>query len=383
MARRNEPTPNNSTNGFIFDVSQKTYTVIDNWLFDSYYCARCLRTYTQNLATCPVCKSNEIINLPELSAQEKIIYAVLKRYAINPDRIFPSHNTISNATSLSLSTVKRGIKGLMKKDLIKVRSNKTVGKSNAYLLFDPFQSVNPSPRAGALKYLEDLTEIAEPGSERPTPSSDRTTPPSSERPTKTTISLKDTTTTAWLCFSCKKELKQTTTQLDLLDSTEHIICPYCASEYIFDLSELPVSKDTILRILEPNDPKKVFTALDVIHFQYEGKDANYQKLLLSFLRKGVVIPDQYIPYPERKLLALKKESLKTEIEQKQAEAKRAKEAEEKKYYDEAKKRYDALPMTKQKVIRADAVKSLPPLLKKHKLAIENAIFKYLMEGEFA
>ncbi len=380
MAQRQEP--DKSTNGFIFDVSQKTYTVIDNWLFDSYYCARCLRTYGQKHTICNVCKSNEIIDLPELSAQEKIIYAALKRFAINPERIFPSHQTISNATSLSLSTVKRGINGLIKKGLIKVRSNKQIGKSNAYLIFDPFQTVNPIPRAGALKYLEDLTESEAPSSERPTPSSDRPTPPMSERPTKTTKSLKDTTITSWLCFSCKKELKQTSTQLDLLDATEHIVCPYCASEYIFDLAELPISKDSILRVLEPNDPKKVFTALDVIHFQYEGKDANYQKLLLSLLRNGVIIPDQYIPYPDRKLLAIKKETLDSEIKQKQAVARQAKEDDEKKYYDDAKKRYDALTSAKKQELREDAVNSLPPLLKNHELAIENAIFKYLMEGEF-
>ncbi len=63
--------------GFIFDVSKKSYTVIDNWLFDI-----------------------------DLTEHEKLVYIVLKRFAIEPHRIFPSHNTIAKASSISKRTVR-------------------------------------------------------------------------------------------------------------------------------------------------------------------------------------------------------------------------------------------------------------------------------------
>lgn len=382
MGRRKSDSTDN-TNGFIFDVAQKTYTVIDNWLFDTFYCAKCLRSFNQQPETCPVCKGTEILTLPDLTAYEKLVYAVLKRFAINPSRIFPSHNTIAKATSLSVRTVIRAINGLIKKDLIKVRSNKTIGKSNAYLLFDPFQAINPVPRAGALKYLEDITESSQPMSESHTPLPSSHTPPMTDRHTKTTTYKNTTTTTGlWLCFSCKENFKAPKIDRDMF-SNETFICPACSSNLIFDLTDIPLTQDNLLLILAANDPKKVHEALDVIHFQYKGSEIiHHKKLLISLLKKGLIQPDGFVPYAERKLLSYKRDLVEIERKKKNDAVLSLKKEEEVLYFDEAKRRYDALSTKEKDTIRKDAINVLPSFLKKHDVAIESAIFKYLMESKF-
>jgi RNA polymerase subunit RPABC4/transcription elongation factor Spt4 len=384
VARDRHSSKDNDTNGFIFDVAQKTYTVIDNWLFDTFYCAKCLRSFNQQQDPCPVCKNNEILRLPGLSAHEKLVYAVLKRFAINPARIFPSHSTIAKATSLSVRTVIRAIKGLIKKDLIKVRSNKKLGKSNAYLLFDPFQSLNPIPKAGALKYLEDISDSEQPMPESHTPMTDRHTPPMTESHTKTTTYKSTTTTTGalWLCFSCKEDFKEPKIDKDMF-SNETFICPACASNLIFDLTDIPLTHDNLLLILDANDPQKVHKALDVIHFQYKGSEIiHHKKLLISLLKKGIIQPDGFIPYAERKFLSYKNAIAEIERKKKEAAARAMKEKEDEIYFEEAKRRYDALSIKEKESLRKDAIKLLPSILKKHDVAIESAIFKYLMDGEF-
>lgn len=378
--RKNDSTDN--TNGFIFDVAQKTYTVIDNWLFDAFYCVKCLRSFIQPQELCPICKSTEILTLPDLTAYEKLVYAVLKRFAINPSRIFPSHNTIAKATSLSVRTVIRAINGLIKKDLIKVRSNKNLGKSNAYLLFDPFQAINPIPRAGALKYLEDITEGSQPMSERHTPVPPSHTPPMTDRQTKTTIYKTTTKTTSWLCFLCRENFEEPKIDLDIF-KTETYVCPRCSRNLIFDLSDIPLTQDNLLLILAANDPKKVHEALDVIHFQYKGNEIiHHKKLLISLLKKGLIQPDGFVPYAERKFLSYKRSLIETERKRKEEAVLSLKKEKETIYFDEAKRRYDALPKKKKDTLRKDAINVLPSILKKHDVAIESAIFKYLMEGEF-
>lgn len=382
MTRKNYPSKNDAVNGFIFDVSQKTYTVIDNWLFDSFYCTRCLRSFNQQNGSCPVCKNNEILNLPNLSAFEKIVYATLKRFAVNPSRIFPSHNTIAKATSLSVRTVIRAINRLIKKDLIKVQSNKKIGKSNAYLLFDPFRAINPVPKAGALKYLEDITESSQPLSESHTPMPDSQTPPMSESHTKTTIYKTTTKTTSWLCFSCRENFTDPGIDKDILN-TETFICPACSNNLIFDLSDIPLTQENLLLILDANDPSKVHRALDVIHFQYHGSEIiHHKKLLISLLKKGIIMPDGFIPYAERKLLSFKSALIEVKRTERERLKKLQKENEDRDYFNEAQRRLDSLSKKKKEELRQNAINVLPSVLKKHDVAIENAMFKYLMDGAF-
>ncbi len=319
--------------GFIFDVSKKSYTVIDNWLFDI-----------------------------DLTEHEKLVYIVLKRFAIEPHRIFPSHNTIAKASSISKRTVRRAIDGLVKKNLIIVRSQKNIGRSNVYLLCDTSQ-VQEVFKLGNLKFIEGVTEehIGRP-----------------ESPTSITSinTIKITHTTALLCFSCKKEFSEPKFQLDF-ENKEYESCPYCLSKLILNLSEIPLSKKTVLQILKSHEPDKVFLTIDLIRFQYRDTTEvkNYQRLLLGLLRKDIIMPDDYVPFHERRTWEIKKKRKEKEKE----DTKLKRKAEEKAYFEEAERRYNSLMKEERDKLEKKVKESLPPILRSIKGAVKAKVFEILME----
>ena len=94
------PTPS-----LIFDVSQRSYTVIDNWLFEA-----------------------------PLSIHEKMTFIALKRHAWSDSKCFPSLRTLAADISSSPDTVSRALRGLMDKGLVRCVSGKEKGVPNVYLV---------------------------------------------------------------------------------------------------------------------------------------------------------------------------------------------------------------------------------------------------------
>ena len=93
------------TSSLIFDVSQRSYTVIDNWLFDA-----------------------------PLSIHEKMTFIALKRHAWSDSKCFPSLRTLAADISSSPDTVSRALRGLMDKGLVRCVSGKEKGVPNVYLV---------------------------------------------------------------------------------------------------------------------------------------------------------------------------------------------------------------------------------------------------------
>ncbi len=349
MKEYNPPAQNDTINhtGFIFDVSKKSYTVIDNWLFDT-----------------------------DLTEHEKLVYIVLKRFAIEPNRIFPSHNTIAKAAAISKRTVIRAIEGLVKKKLIIVRSQKSIGRSNVYLLCDISQ-VQEAFKIGFLKLIEGMPESHRgmPESHRGMPESHRGMPESHTSITSINT-IKTTHTTALLCFSCKKDFSEPKFQLDF-ENKEYESCPYCLSKLILNLSKIPLSKKTVLQILKSHEPDKVFLAIDLIRFQYRNTTEvkNYQRLLLGLLRKDIIMPDDYVPFHERRTEEIKKKRKEKEKEDTKLKGK----AEEKAYFEEAERRYNSLMKEERDKLEKKVKESLPPILRSIKGAVKAKVFEILME----
>ncbi len=334
-------------NGFIFDLSKRTYTVVDNWLFDQ-----------------------------DLNKHEKLVYIVLKRYAINPARIFPAHNTIAKAASISVSTVIRALHGLIQKNLIVMHSNKGIGRSNIYILCDPSQSKGVC-QAGTLKYIEGMSEGKTPLSDGNTGISERITGYVTGTDENNNLKLHTKTTTALLCFSCGKEFEDPVVHRDIL-KREVDACPKCASVFYLSPSEIPIPKKSLLQLLKTTDPEKLFLTIDVIKFQYNGKGIeNYQRLLMGLLKKEIIVPAGYVPHTLRRI-----------EERKQAKRDKAKKAaelqadlEKQTRREEAEKKYNALSEKDRIKIETLVKKNMPSFLRTSNVAVEAAVHTHLMEKD--
>jgi DNA-directed RNA polymerase subunit RPC12/RpoP len=347
LAVRSEETTFDDS-GFLFDATRKTYTVIDNWLFEE-----------------------------ALTKHEKLVYIVLKRYAINPARIFPSHSTIARAASISVRTVIRALSGLTEKKLVLMQSNKGVGRSNIYVLFDP-PGGNGGGGSGAANTIEDGMS----GRHTPMPDSHTgmtkgQTGYASVADYNYVVKLHSKNTTTFLCFLCGKEFEEPAIQRDIL-RREVEACPKCASVFFLSPSEIPLSKKALLQLLRSHDPEKVFMTIDIINFQYNGKGIeNYQRLLMGLLKKEIIVPEGYVPHTlrrieerERKIKAGEKEALKREME-----------LHDSRYRKEAERRLKALSNKERKKVEALAKEGLPDFLRKSKVSVRFAVYKQLMGKE--
>jgi len=332
-------------NGFIFDLTKRTYTVVDNWLFDQ-----------------------------DLNKHEKLVYIVLKRYSINPARIFPAHSTIARAASISVSTVIRALHGLIQKNLIKMMSNKRIGRSNIYILCDPSQSKGVC-QTGTLKYLEGMSEGNTPQSDGKTGIAERQTGYVTGTDKNNNLKLHTKTTTTLLCFSCGKEFEEPVIHRDILKGKVET-CPNCVSVFFLSPSEIPIPKKSLLQLLKNNDPEKLCLTIDIIKFQYNGKKiGNYQRLLMGLLKKEIMIPEGYVPHTLRRIEERKRE--KRERERKAAELRS--ELEQQTHMEEAERKYNALSEKDRIKIETLVKQDLPGFLKTSKAAVDSAVHKYLME----
>ena len=135
----------------IVDRTARTFTIVDNWVFEV-----------------------------DLTCPQKMVLIVLKRFAIQPNRIFPSHDTIAHLASLSPRCVREALKCLEKKGLLTIQSRARAGMSNLYFLEGPIVEVGksclpprqevPTPPLGVGRScLPPRQEVPTPRQEVPTP----------------------------------------------------------------------------------------------------------------------------------------------------------------------------------------------------------------------
>jgi hypothetical protein len=249
------------------NTQDKTFTIIDNWLLDS-----------------------------NLSVHEKIVFIAVKRHLKQCASSFLSHEMIAGTASLSPSAVKRALAGLLRRKLLCVKSNKRNYKPNEYSLADFGRSTRPTVGLAS--------------------SSARPTTGGSVGPTNKNTQKQNTLAGRYICCFCRQRINET---LRLIDSNgvEYTGCVQCRSDMIIDIPRSPVKIDveSLLNTLKRNDPLEVFKAVDVIQFKSKHGDdiTSFSGLLVTMLRYGIMVPDDYIPPIERrrreahmKALAVKK-----------------------------------------------------------------------------
>ncbi len=295
--------------GIIIDHTNK-YTVVENWLFER----------------------------GDLSVFDKLIYVVLKSWA-NCESIWPSHKTIAKKASVSVTTVKKSLAGLIDKKLLVIESRKDSGRCNIYHLYGP-DGRKDSQRGGSRHRATPLAATRLPGSRQ------RAT-------TNTSIQIQDTTTTVVVVDDIKKLVKGTSFQMVDEQSLRKFTAKY-GSKYVFDSLDMLIA--TYRQSERPiNSPVAV---------------------LASSLLKGVMQPSDYVPYHER---------IKNDRKIKEAAEQRQRSGLDKRKTDEEafnKKvaQFDNLPEQDQEKWLRRARTELSPSLKNSKSAVRSMAIELCYKG---
>ncbi len=308
-----------------FQTSDKSFTIIDNWLLDS-----------------------------NLTIHEKIVFIAIKRYVIKSDHATIPHENIARVASLSASAVKRAIKSLVKKKLLYVKSNRKSFKPNEYFLHY-FRSSHGTTKA-------------------PFSSPPRPTIGSSPGPSFKNNYLKNT---HLVCCGCKKAINETIKIIDS-DGFEYDICSTCHSDLIVDTSRSSIKIDaySLLNILKKYDSEDVLKAIDVIEFKCEQKEkiSSFSGLLVYMLKNGIILPENYISHIERRRKKFHLERIKQKVDADKQKV----EAEHLAKRENAEKQYEALTSREKNTLKLRAKKELPLILHKFDRCIHERMIDILI-----
>ncbi len=248
---------------------------------------------------------------------------------------------------------------LIKKRLLRVKSNKRTFKPNDYSLPNPRSSHRPT--------------------KTPHSSSVRPTTGSSHRPTFANTYLKNTQQQI-VCCSCKDFISETILFHDA-DGIEYRGCPACQSDLVIDFSKgsIGIDAESVINLLRKHDANEVFSAIDVIsHKQRTGERvANSTGLLIHMLKHGVIFPESYMPPAERRKrdAYLKMQKAKEDAEKKKEEAEYlAKQL-------KAEKLYNSLTAKEKDALRERARAELPSVLHGFKQCIGAKMIELLTRAD--
>jgi hypothetical protein len=324
----------------LLDATKKSYTIIDNWIFQRN----------------------------DLSVYEKMVYIVLKKHAWNNAKCFPSQNLIAEEASISIPSVKRNIKNLIKKELLLKVSNQKLGKSNLYFLCDPSTNMEKIKQL-----ILDLYPCSFDAADNLN---------SCKTSLSVTPDIKNSNNTtqkcACVCFNCKKEIEE----INLINSGDLTIevCSICNSELIMQKFCIPVSKKCLTELMQKYKAEKLIEVIDLINFQYNGKAIrNFYGLLKSLLESNLLIhPEDYIPYLERKKVnAQKNKQAKQALDKKRAEENKIKEEKEKR--ERAKLTFESLTPEEQIKLLNQAKENLPTPFRTMSEIVQSEAYNLLME----
>ncbi|MFC1769709.1 hypothetical protein ACFLZI_01475, partial [Nitrospirota bacterium] len=195
-----------------FNLNDKTFTIIDNWLLDS-----------------------------DLSAHEKLVCIAIKRLLKQHKEAEISHGRLTKVTSLSHSAIKRAINKLIERDILHVKSQKGQFRANIYRLRSPVRPTM-SPSGSSVRPTEEANSSpVRPTARRPEGSTGSNTVSKNKH-----LHL--------VCCDCRKAIGETKS----LNNAEGItwdICPDCGSKMIVDTSQQwkSLGVESLLNILNKHD----------------------------------------------------------------------------------------------------------------------------------